>query len=47
MPVGRPKGSRDISAAKIAAIIILRTKYSTPFVEIATDLRIINTAAGQ
>ena len=47
MPAGRPKGSRDISAAKIAAIIVLRTKYSTPFVEIATDLRITNTAAGQ
>jgi len=46
MPAGRLKGSRDISAAKIAAIIVLRIKYSTLFVEIATDLRITNTATG-
>ena len=47
MPRGRPAGSKNIPHAKIVAIIVLRTKYLTPFVEIATDLGISNVTAGQ
>ena len=47
MPRGRPAGSKNISHAKIAAIIVLCTKCLTPFVEIATNLGILNVTAGQ